>query len=144
MANSGVSPVDATTNIGKVRLLVADVNSVPLAPPVTGYADYTYFSDAEISAFLTSSSDSVLGAVGYAYMSLAGQAALAAESITDYDLKIDTTKKAADLQKQAQVFFTQAGITGGAESFDIVETGTDPYRPPYEYYPYPLPQHWIY
>ncbi len=129
MPNPGVYPLDPTSNVGKFRLLYGDTVSVPLVPPVAGQQDYTTFSDAEIEQFLASGGDSINRSVGYAYLQAAGVAAFSSKSVKDYDLAVDLTKRAEDLRKMAQFYFDLAGeddaMTGAAEAFLIVNTGTD-------------------
>jgi hypothetical protein len=145
LANPGVAPVDASTNIGKLRYTISDVVYTELVPPVSGQGSFLMFSDTELGLFLENASDSILGAAGYAFMSLAGQAALAAKNVKDADLAIDSTKRAADLRAQAQTYFSLAEqVDGTLSTFDIVDTSTDPYVRDYEYYPYPLPPLWRY
>ena len=121
--NRGVAPLDADSDVGKVRLTISDVSYVPLDPPESGYGSFQMFGDDELAQFLESSEDSILGAAGYAYLSLAGQAALAAKAISDHDLRIDTTKRADSLRLQAQWFLDQAGLSGPPDYFAIVPTG---------------------
>lgn len=124
MSNPGVYPLDATSDVGKVRLIIGDTISVPLDPVVSGQQDYTMFSDAEIDVFL-SYSESPMRAAGYAYLSLAGVAAQQAESIKDYDLAVDSRQKAEQLRAQADAFFAEADRVeaGGDTGFQIVNTG---------------------
>lgn len=128
MANPGVYPLDPTTEVGKTRLVIGDTISVPLDPVVSGQEDFTMFSDAEIQAFLDYSDDSPMRAAGYAYLSLAGAAAQQAESIADYDLKLDTRDKAKQLRDQAMFYFERADQIDmeGEEGFQIVATGRRP------------------
>lgn len=125
MANPGVYPLDPTTDVGKVRLVIGDTISIPLNPVVSGQQDYTQFSDAEIQVFLDYSDDSPMRAAGYAYLSLAGSAAQQAESIADYDLKLDTRDKAKQLREQAAFYFSRSDQIDmeGEEGFQIVSTG---------------------
>jgi len=74
---------DPTTNRGKVRLLIGDTSTTTCN-----------FSDAEIDAFLTMSSSSILLAASYALESWASSLAegLTSEKIGDYAY----TKKSSD------------------------------------------------
>ena len=125
MANSGVYPLDPNTDVGRVRLLIGDTISVPFDPVVPGFQDYTLFSDAEITQFLTAGQDNIYRAAGWAYISLAGAAAQQAESIRDFDLQIDSRQKAEQLRLQAQWYFGEADrLDGlGEDGYTIVRTG---------------------
>lgn len=129
MTNTGLYPIDYASPVGQVRALLGDVDPEPFDPPAPGERNYTMFSDQEIEGFLSAGRGSVYRATGFAYMSLAGRAALEAKSIKDYDLAVDTTKRADDLRDVAQMWFDQAdaedSATGEAEWFDIVPTGAD-------------------
>lgn len=69
---------DLTTNIGKVRLMIGDTDVLPETD--------AHFTDAEIQAFLTMASDSLLLAASYALESWAASVTggLASERIGDY------------------------------------------------------------
>lgn len=122
--NPGVWPLDATTDIGRLRAIVNDTSSEPYDPPEPGFENYTLFSDAELQAFLDLGGDSLLMAAGYAYLALSAEASRFSKSVKDYDLAIDYTKRAADLRATAQFYFGQAGdVDGTVDSFDVVPTG---------------------
>lgn len=125
--NPGEYPVDLASNVGRFRALVGDLNSTPYDPVEPGFQNFEKFSDAEIEAYLVQGGDSINRAIGFAYLYLAGQAALQSASVKDYDLTIDETKRAADLRAIAQFWFDQADGDDGIaaeESFEIVPTGT--------------------
>jgi hypothetical protein len=125
MPNAGAFPLDSSTNVGKVRLIIGDTISVPFDPVQAGVQDYTLFSDDEINAFLDNGGDSPIRASGWAYISLAGVAAQNAVSIKDFDLSVDERQKAEALRLQAAWYFAEADrLDGeGAEAFQIVSTG---------------------
>lgn len=125
--NPGAYPVDLASNVGRFRALIGDLNSSPYDPVEPGFQNFEKFSDAEIEAYLAQGGDSINRAIGFAYLYLAGQAAMQSASIKDYDLTIDETKRAADLRAIAQFWFDQAGVDDGIaaeEAFEIVPTGT--------------------
>lgn len=125
--NPGAYPVDLTSNVGKFRALVGDLNSTPYIPTEPGFQNFDKFSDAEIEAYLAQAGDSINRAIGFSYLYLAGQAAMESRSIKDYDLLVDNTKRAADLRAIAQFWFDQADgeeVIAGEEAFEIVPTGT--------------------
>lgn len=125
--NPGEFPVDLASNVGRFRALIGDLNSTTYTPAEPGFQNFEKFSDAEIEAYLAQGGDSINRAIGYAYLYLAGQAAMQSASIKDYDLQIDETKRAADLRAIAQFWFDQADGEDDAsaeEAFAIVPTGT--------------------
>ena len=126
--NPGEWPVALTSDVGRFRALVGDLNASEYNPPVPGARSYEKFSDAEIETYLGQAEGSINRAVGYSYLYLAGQAALESSSIADYDLKIDSTKRAADLRAIAQMWFGLAGsedVISAEEGFVLVPTGTN-------------------
>lgn len=138
--NPGVYPLVPGTPVGDFRLATNDTQSVPLVPPVAGQQSYTYNSDDEILMFISQGGTSRNRAIGYYYLSLAAQAAISAKSIKDYDLAINTEKRAEGLREVAAYYFGLADeediIAGSEDYFNVGPTGTD--RENYmEYFPYP-------
>lgn len=124
--NPGAHPLDPATPVGQFRLLLGDTESTPYDPPVPGIQDYGKFSDAEIEAYLIQGGDSIPRAIGFSYLYLAGQAALESKSIKDYDLQIDSTKRAGDLREIARYWFdiadqddANSGLNDIFEVFDM-------------------------
>lgn len=125
--NPGAYPLDATTPVGRFRLVFGDTQSTPYSPVEPGYQNYSELSDAEIEAYLEAASGSTNRGIGYYYLALAGAAAKNSRQIKDYDLQVDTTKRAADLRAIAQWWFDQADnddAISAEEGFEIVPTGT--------------------
>lgn len=125
--NPGEYPVDLTSKVGQFRALTGDLNSTPYDPVEPGFQNFVKFSDAEIEGYLAQGGDSVARAIGYSYLYLAGQAAVESKAIKDYDLQVDTTKRAADLTAIARLWFGQADsedVISAEEAFEIVPTGT--------------------
>lgn len=125
--NPGAYPLDPATPVGQFRLLFGDTESVPYTPVEPGFQNYGELSDAEIQVFLTQGSDSINRAIGFYYLSLAGAAAKESRTVKDYDLQIDTTKRAADLREVARWWFDLADsedMVSAEEAFEIVPTGT--------------------
>jgi len=129
MVNRGIAPPDPNTEIGQFRFTFGDTEYTELDPPEAGYGNYTYWSDAEIQAFLARSDDSITRAIGYAYLNLAASAARESKFVKDYDLQVDLTKRSADLRAIAQLYFDQADDeddnAGLGEYFDLVSTVRD-------------------
>lgn len=124
--NPGAYPVDLESDVGRFRALVGDLNSTPYDPVEPGFQNFEKFSDAEIEAYIAQGG-SVTRGIGYSYLYLAAQAAEQSKAIKDYDLQVDTTKRAADLRAIAQFWFDQADgddVIAAEEGFEIVPTGT--------------------
>lgn len=96
--NRGVAPPDMTSNVGKVRALLGDLEYEEYDPPQPGFGMYRKMGDSEIEAFLALSDDSPEGAVYFAYMQMSSDAALESKTIQDMDLRVDLSKRATDLR----------------------------------------------
>lgn len=124
--NPGAWPVDLTSDVGRFRAVVGDLNSTPYNPVEPGFQNYEKFSDDEIEAYIAQADGSINRAVGISYLYLAGQAAMESTSIKDYDLQVDLTKRAADLRAIAQMWFDMADdddLSESEDGFEIVPTG---------------------
>ena len=122
----GAWPLDPTTPVGKFRILYGDTDSKPYDPPVPGIQNYQELSDAEIGGFISQGSDSIPRGIGYLYIAMAGQAAKQSKVVQDQDLRIDLTKRAADLRAIADVWFGSADnddLVNAEGAFEIVPTG---------------------
>lgn len=108
MSNRGVSPVDTASEVGQLRLLVGDTSSIPLSPAVSGFADYSQWSDDALQVALTATGGNQLRAAGTLYLQLAAEFSMTSRSIATDDLRLDTKHRGADLLKVAQSFFDQA------------------------------------
>lgn len=130
--NKGVAPPQPTTEVGQIRFLIGDTTYTELDPPQTGFGSYVICSDDQIVAALEKSEGSENRAAGYIYAMLAGQAAIAAKSVADYDLKLDTTKRAADLRAIAKMWFDQAdeedALDGSGDVFEFTAVGSRDHR----------------
>lgn len=135
--NPGQFPVDLESDVGKFRALVGDLSSTPYDPPEAGFGDYEKFSDDEIEGYLAQAEGSIPRAIGYAYLYLAGQAALTSTSVRDYDLALDTTKRADGLIAIANMWFGKADAEE-ADYFDVVPVGSRGRRCKPEAAPWPV------
>ena len=119
--NDGIAPPVNSSDIGKFRSLIGDRKFEQYDPPVPGRGNYAMFSDDDIEGFLASGDGSMNKAVGYAYLALAGAAALDSKSVADMDLKIDLTKRAGDLRLIAKEWFGRADSENPetADAFEI-------------------------
>lgn len=123
MVNRGIAPFDPTSPVGQFRVYYGDVMYTALDPVEAGYGDYTELSDAEIESFLASSNGSVYRAIGNYFAILAGNAAKVSQSVKDYDLSIDDSKRPAALWDAAKMWWSRADdedtVAGGSDIFEI-------------------------
>lgn len=122
----GAYPLDPSTNVGKYRLLLGDAEGTRYSPDEPGRANYAVLSDAEIETFVSQGGDSVTRGIAYYYLRLAGEAAKESASIQDQDLRVDLTKKSAELRAMAQFWLDQGDnddAISAEDAFEIVPTG---------------------
>lgn len=120
--NRGVAPPDLTTLVGQVRALLGDVEYTNYDPPQPGFGRYRLMSDIEIEGFLLNSDDSVEGAVYFAYLQMAGAAAMESKEVKDFDLSVNTTKRATDLRLIAQMWLDKWNAAT-ADIFELFDVG---------------------
>lgn len=102
--------VDPTQPLGQTRLNLGDMTFTPVTPanPDGTDADFRYFSDAELTAFLLQGDSNPLMATGFAYLTWARDAAKLQAFIKTADLNIDSTAQAAQFRLLADEYFTRA------------------------------------
>ncbi len=119
--NPGASPIDPTSNVGLLRILVGDTANVPLEPPVAGQASYAVWSDSALLGALILADDSVYRAAGDLYASLAAQYAQSEADIKTDDLVLRTGGRSASFLKLAQSFYARADAEDAAGASDFFE-----------------------
>lgn len=117
--NRGVAPLDPTTDVGKLRSALGDTTYTELDPPEPGYGNYADYSDLELEAFIAQGG-SVEGGASRAYMQMAGAAAREAKNIQDFDLKINTEKRAEYLMQLAGMWQDKADALS-ADIFEVFD-----------------------
>lgn len=119
--NKGIAPLDPTSAVGQLRLLLGDLDYDGLEPLEEGFGDYYNFSDAELEGFITAGGGSITRASGYAYLRLAAIAASGAISWRSDDLSVDSKIPASEFRLLARIAFEQADDeeSGSASSFAI-------------------------
>lgn len=118
--NKGVAPPDMTSDLGKLRAILGDLEYTELDPPETGFGSYKFFGDAELQAFLDTGESIEAGAY-MAYMQLAAGAAMESKSVKDMDLQVDLTKRATDLRLIAGEWKSRADALS-ADIFELFDT----------------------
>lgn len=121
--NKGVAPPDMTSDLGKIRAILGDLEYTELDPPEAGFGSYKLFGDAELQAFLDTGESIEAGAY-MAYMQLAAGAAMESKSVKDMDLQVDLTKRATDLRLIAGEWKNRADALG-ADIFELFDTTID-------------------
>jgi len=119
--NLGATPVDQTTLVGQVRLNAGDTQYTDTATP--GVGDFVLFSDDEITACLTTGSQSAARATGLLIQQLALRYSLTGISVKTNDQAVDTTKRGATLLALAQSWFDQADAEDKRENAMTVVPG---------------------
>lgn len=106
-------PVDVTTPLGQVRLLINDTTDAPV------------FSDPEIAAFLLLESQDVKCAAALAYETIAADEVLTSKVIRSQDLQTDGASVAAQLLARA----TSLRAEGRGSSGALAPRGSFPAAP---------------
>lgn len=120
MANLGVAPPDLGTNVGKLRMIIGDINYTPIED---GVGDYEGYSDDQLESFLSLGGDNLSYGAGYAYLALAAQFAADSIKITTDDESVDLTARAESMRKLANEWFNRGDEMLSrldADSFSIV------------------------
>lgn len=115
--NTGLYPVDFSTAVGQVRLLIGDTD--PLAI-VDGDGEYRYFGDAEISGFLTLCGEEPRLAAARALETIAASQALLLKSWSTDDLTVRGDAIAESLRKLAKQLRDEVVASESSEFFEIV------------------------
>ena len=129
--NPGATPIDPSTDVGKLRFLVNDTTGVAYVPDQPGFTNYTYFSDAALQAYADMAVSNLILASGYAYQRIAAILTISARNITTDDLRIQTEVRAntfrllakdiIDGANAAAAAFDSWALTGGLKECDCYE-----------------------
>lgn len=114
--NEGIAPPEYTTAIGQVRALLGDTDAINI---LSGFGEYAWFSDAEISALLGLYSDNPKRAAARMLLTIAGSQALLIKKWSADDLHVDGAAIAEALRKQAKDLQDEADA--GDNVIDIFE-----------------------
>lgn len=121
MSNIGTYPIDPTSDIGKLRMLVGDTAATELQPPLPGHGNYAVFSDVTLAVVLGGQGGNQLRAAGTLFLQLAAEYAQTGKSIKTDDLAIDTRTRGGDLRSIAQSFFDQAQDADATDANDFFQ-----------------------
>jgi hypothetical protein len=123
MANLGVSPVNFTSDTGKVRVLLGDTVATNV---ISGVGEYLYFSDDEINAFLEMYGENVKLATARAMETIASSQALLLKSWSSDDLTVNGDRIAESLRKIAAQLREEALADESSEYFNLIAMYVDP------------------
>lgn len=117
MANSGVAPVDLTTDVGRVRVLLGDTDPTNVAG---GFGEYLYFSDAELDSVLAMYDSNPKLAAARCLETIAASQALLLKSWSSDDLSVRGDAIAESLRKIAQQLRAEVFAADSSDSFEVV------------------------
>jgi hypothetical protein len=117
MANSGVAPVDLTSNVGRVRVLLGDTDPTNVSG---GLGDYLYFSDDELDAVLGLYDNNPKLAAARCLETIAASQALLLKSWTSDDLSVRGDAIAESLRKIAQQLRAEVISGESSDAFEII------------------------
>jgi hypothetical protein len=117
MANSGVAPVNLTTDVGRVRVLLGDTDPTNVS---AGYGTYLYFSDNELTALLGMYNNDPRLTAARCLETIAGSQALLLKSWSSDDLAVRGDAIAESLRKIAKQLRDEATADASSESFEII------------------------
>lgn len=119
MANTGVAPVNLTSTVGQVRVLLGDTDPTNVSG---GSGTYLYFSDAEITAILGLYDDKPKLAAARALETIAGSQALLLKSWSSDDLSVRGDAIAKELRELAKQLRTEAVAEDSSEFVALIQT----------------------
>lgn len=122
MANSGVAPVDLTSNVGLVRVLLGDTDPINVAG---GFGEYLFFSDDEIASVLSMYDDSPKLAAARCLETIAGSQALLLKSWSSDDLSVRGDAIARELREIAKQLRLEASTTDSSDFYALIQTVDD-------------------
>jgi hypothetical protein len=119
MANTGVAPVNLSSDVGKVRVLIGDTDPTNVS---AGSGTYLYFSDAEITAILGMYDNSPKLSAARALETIAGSQALLLKSWSSDDLSVRGDAIAKELREIAKQLRAEALSESSSDFVDLIQT----------------------
>jgi hypothetical protein len=119
MANSGVAPVDLTSNIGRVRVLLGDTDPTNVS---AGYGTYLYFSDNELTALLAMYNNEPRLTAARCLETIAGSQALLLKSWSSDDLSVRGDAIAKELREIAKQLRAEASSADSSDFYSLIQT----------------------
>lgn len=130
--NQGTAPLDPTSPVGQVRLLVGDKSPSEIA---MGVGTYMWFSDDEIRGLLALENDRIKMAAYRILMTVAQSQALILKKFTSADLAVDGPSIAAEIRLQAKMLRDEVSDEAALAAVDyvnVVPTGGPAFPDPSE------------
>lgn len=119
MSNIGVAPVDTTSNVGLVRVLLGDTDPTNVAE---GLGEYLYFSDTELEAMLGLYNNVPNLAAARALETIAASQALLLKSWSTDDLTVRGDAIAESLRKLADQLRKEWTQESSSEFYALFQT----------------------
>jgi hypothetical protein len=119
MANTGVAPVNLTSDVGKVRVLIGDTDPTGVSG---GSGTYLFFSDAEITAILGMYDNNPKLAAARALETIAGSQALLLKSWSSDDLTVRGDAIARELREIAKQLRMEATSADSSDFYALIQT----------------------
>lgn len=117
MSKIGVVPVNYASNVGKVRVLLGDVDAQNVSD---GTGEYKYFSDDELVAILQMYDHNIKMTAARCLETIASSQVLLLKSWSSDDLTVNGDKIAESLRRIAQQLRDEALIEESSEAFEFV------------------------
>jgi hypothetical protein len=117
MANQGIAPVNLTSTVGLVRVLLGDTDPVNVSG---GIGTYLYYSDSEVTALLGLYDDNPKLAAARALETIAASQALLLKSWSSDDLSVRGDQIAKELRDIAKQLRDEASADEQSNEFEIV------------------------
>ena len=117
MANTGVTPADFSTSVGKVRVLLGDTDPTDVSG---GVGTYLFFSDDELTALLGMYDDNAKLTAARCMETIAGSQALLLKAWSSDDLTVNGDRIAKELREIAKQLRAEAIANESSDSFNII------------------------
>lgn len=105
MPNRGIAPIDPTSPVGQVRLLLGDTDATNLA---NDQGEYLYYSDTEITGLLAMYGDNPKRTAARALRTIAASQTLLLKKFTSADVAVDMPAAAKELRLLADALEKEA------------------------------------
>jgi len=122
MANLGIAPPDASSDVGKIRVLLGDTDPQNI---VSGVGEYIYFSDDELLVFLEMYGGNVKLATARCMETIAGSQVLLLKSWSSDDLSVNGDRITDSLRRVAAQLRAEALEEESSEYFNIISLYVD-------------------
>lgn len=119
MANIGIAPVDLSSDVGRVRVLLGDTDPSNVS---AGFGEYLYFSDEELESLLSMYDDEPKLAAARAIETIAGSQALLLKNWSTDDLMVRGDVIAKELREIAKQLRAEAVAEDSSDFVSLIQT----------------------